>query len=363
MTADGADQDRLGRKLGAGKHDRLAQLRAGADAGAVTEHDRSDQASPGPDRHIPPDPRRSLDLGVGGQLRVAGDDHAGLALAAVDLQAQLAAQRVEGPLAQLCERADVIPVLADLVDVKGDVFGEQRREYVLGPVHERALGKVVEDLGREHVDAAVAEVRERFVGARLLLKAGDAPVAVVQDDAELARVGDFLDGQRRDTARFAVPGGERLQVDVGERVARDHQKRLAAEELGAGAHAPGRAEQLGLVAIGQPLAEVLADRVGEPVQVGDRLVEPIAVEQVDDVCHHRPVEHRDHRLGDLVRERPQARAEAGGENHCSHRAASYRIAARSVSGSRWPQQMARPPAWPTYASDRGAAPRRPAPPG
>ena len=97
----------------------------------------------------------------------------------------------------------------DLVDVEGHVVLEQRREHVLGPVDERPLGEVVEDLRVEHVDAAVAEVRERLLGARLLLEARDPALAVVQHDAVLARVGDLLDGQRRDPAGLAVPRDER----------------------------------------------------------------------------------------------------------------------------------------------------------
>ena len=50
------------------------------------------------------------------------------------------------------------------------------------------VGEVVEDLRLEHVDAAVAEVRQRLGRLGLLLEAGDAPAGVVQDDAVLARV-------------------------------------------------------------------------------------------------------------------------------------------------------------------------------
>jgi len=48
------------------------------------------------------------------------------------------------------------------------------------------------------------------------------------------------------------------------------------------------------------------------MQVGDDLIDAMALEQVDDVRHHGPIEHRHHRLGDLVGDRPQACAQAGG---------------------------------------------------
>ena len=112
---------------------------------------------------------------------------------------------------------------------------------------------------------------------------------------------------------------EGAEIDVRESVAGDDQEGLLAEELRAGAHAAGGAQQLLLVAVGEAIAEVLADGVGEVVQVGDHLLEAVAVEQVEDVRHHRPVEHRHHRLGDLIRQRAQARAEAGREDHRFHR--------------------------------------------
>ena len=88
-------------------------------------------------------------------------------------------ERIEGAPAQLAERADVVPVLVQLVDVKRHVVLEQRGEHVLGPVDERTLGEVVEDLGLEHVDAAVAQLRQRLLGRRLLLEAGHAALAVM----------------------------------------------------------------------------------------------------------------------------------------------------------------------------------------
>ena len=219
------------------------------------------------------------------------------------------------------------------MDVEGDVGREQRGEHVLCPIRKRPLWKIVEDRRLEHVDAAVAQIRERLVGVWLLLKTGHPPLAVVQHNAVLARVGHLLDGERGDPTRFAMPGGERLQVDVRQRVARNDEEGLSAEEVRALAHAPRCAEQLRLVAVGDALAKVLADAVLEIVQVGDYLLEAVAGEQLDDVLHHGAVEHRHHRLGDLVRQRPQARAQPRRQHHRSHRRVSRTPAAsgRSVA--------------------------------
>ena len=81
--------------------------------------------------------------------------------------------------------------------------------------------------------------------------------------------------------RLAVSRGERRQVDVRQRIAGDHQERLVAEELRARAHPAGCAEQLLLEAVGDALAEVLANRLREVVQVGDHAVEGVPVDQVE----------------------------------------------------------------------------------
>ena len=108
---------------------------------------------------------------------------------------------------------------------------------------------------------------------------------------------DPLDGERARSPPAALwRATNAREVDVGERVAGDDQERAVVEEVGAVAHAAGGAEQLGLLAVDDPVAEVVADRVREVVEVRDDLVVAVAVEQVDDVRHHGPVEHRHHRL-------------------------------------------------------------------
>src|SRR5271170_6190482 len=115
MAGDRSDQDRIGCDIGAREDDAFAQLGAIADAGAIAEHDRPHQAYVRPDPDVAPDPHRRLDL-RGPRQRIlepralVGDDHPRSQLLALDLQAQLAAQRVEGPLPELAQRADVVPV-------------------------------------------------------------------------------------------------------------------------------------------------------------------------------------------------------------------------------------------------------------
>ena len=181
-----------------------------ADARAVAEDDRAHQTHARADLHVAPDPGRALDLGVlAAAARSPATITPGASSAPSSSRCSSPASASKVPWRSSPSEPTSFQYSLDLVDVEGHVVLEQRREHVLGPVHERALGEVVEDPRVEQVDAAVAEVRQRLLGRRLLLKAGDAPVAVVQHDAVLARVGDPLDGQRGDPAGLAVAGGER----------------------------------------------------------------------------------------------------------------------------------------------------------
>jgi hypothetical protein len=56
------------------------------------------------------------------------------------------------------------------------------------------------------------------------------------------------------------------------------------------------------------------------MEVRDQSVEALPSAKVDDVRHDGPVDQRDHRLGDLVRERAQASAEPRRKDHGLHAA-------------------------------------------
>ena len=162
--------------------------------------------TPAADLDVAADPGGTVELGVGGQLRAARRQHPRGQLAGVERQPQLARERVEGPLAQLRQRADVVPVVVDLVHVEGDVVLEQGREHVLGPVHEVArTGSSRRSPARRCRSRSCPAARAPPRG-RLLLEAGDAPVAVVQHDAVLARVGTSL------TASVAIPPAARWRA-------------------------------------------------------------------------------------------------------------------------------------------------------
>src|ERR1700722_12958581 len=158
VPRDRADQNRPGGDVGAWQDDAVAQLRCLVHARTVAQDQWACQAHVLADLDVVADPHESLDLSAARYDALPRDDQTRGDLAPLDLQAQLAAQRVEGALAQLGKRADVIPVLAHLVHVERDVVLEQGRKHILSPVHEWAIWEIIEDLRLEDVDAAVTEV-------------------------------------------------------------------------------------------------------------------------------------------------------------------------------------------------------------
>ena len=148
-------------------------------------------------------------------------------------------------------------------------------------------------------------------------------VLVGDDDAELERVLDRDEADGGQRLVLVVEGDDPAEVDVGEHVAGDHEEALV-ELVHGVADRAGRAERLLLGGVDHPhaelgaVAEVGADVVGQEGDGDDDLVEAVLLQQLDDVLHHRPVGQRQHRLGGVRGERPQAGALAAGHDHGLH---------------------------------------------
>ena len=217
----------------------------------------------------------------------------------------------------------------DLVHVEGHVVLEQGREDVEREVDRVAVGEVVEDLRAERVDHAVDEVGERLGRVGLLLEALDAPVGVGDDHAVLADVGDLLDAERRNAAVGPVGVGELRQVGVGERVAGEDEEDVvvaAGEEVGDVADAARGPEQLLLAAVadrrrraGAVAAGAASTASGNQCRLAITSSTPWSASSRDELLDDRAVADRHDRLGDLVGDRPQPRAEARRHDHRSHR--------------------------------------------
>ena len=74
--------------------------------------------------------------------------------------------------------------------------------------------------------------REHLAPGRLFEEALDAALVVDHDHAELERVLDVLQDDGDHRAAALVLGDDRGQVEVGERVAGDHDEALAEQLLG-----------------------------------------------------------------------------------------------------------------------------------
>ena len=221
------------------------------------------------------------------------------------------------------ERADVLPVaLGDRAEQR-QALGEQLREHLAGEV-DRPVGlDVVEDLGLEHEDAGVDGVAEHLAPRGLLEEALDGAVLVGDDDAELERVLDRGQPDGGQRLVLVVEVDDLVEVDVGEHVAGDHEEALV-ELVHGVADRAGRAERLLLGGVDHPhaelgaVAEVGADVVGQEGDGDHDLVEAVALQQLDDVLHHRPVGQRQHRLRGVRRQRTQPAALAARHDHGLH---------------------------------------------
>ena len=116
---------------------------------------------------------------------------------------------------------------------------------------------------------------------------------------------------------------ELAQVEVAERVARDHEERLV-ELVGGQAHGARRAERRFLDRVGDvdaervAAAEVAADRLRQERDRDDHVVEAVRAQQLEDVLHARLADDRDHRLRLVRGQRAQARPLSPGHDDGLH---------------------------------------------
>ena len=279
----------------AADHGVLAQVRAGLDLGVVADAQRAGEH------------RVRVDLGA------RGDPDARRDLEAGDIALHPAGQHIGLGLHVALVGADILPVALRDVAVQRGAALEQLREDVTGPVHHLARRDLGEHLGFHHVKTGVDRVREHLAPGRLLQEPLDLAVFGGDHDAELQRV-RYLgqrDGDQR--ALLLVERDQPGQVHIGERVARDDQEGLVPQRVLGVAHAARGAQRhlLGGVLQAHPellaVAEIVTDEGGQELDGHDRLVEPVPLEQPQDVFHDRAVDHGKQRLGLVRGHRPQAR--------------------------------------------------------
>ena len=307
---------------------RAADDRGGSDVRAAVDHAALDRRA-GLDRdvraehRVRPDGRTLLDGRVRTEARGAGD-HVDTGqrhtLAEPDVLLQAHARDVDADetvehvlvrLPVLLDRPDVLPVLVlrNDVAVQRRTFGQQLGKQLLREVVGLALRDAVEQLRLDDVDAGVDRVGEDLSPRRLLEEALDAPLVVDDHDAELERVVDRLECDRRERAALAMEPDDLADVEVAERVARDDDERLV-EQLLRIAHRSGGSEGLLLdrvldaYAQGAAVAQVAADHLRHEGERHDHVVDPVLVHELDDVLDARLAADRHHRLGLVGGQRP-----------------------------------------------------------
>ena len=321
MTAP-ADAD-AGTEVAVVGDDRPADLRVVGDADVRAERRVLAEDDAGGDRAVVADDRRPVDDGRRVDRRPLAEPDAGTQREPLDLHLDPAVVDVLVGLEVRLGRADVLPVPLGDVPEDRPAGVEDGREDLAGEVDGAALGDEVEDLRLEHVDPGVDRVAEDLAPRRLLQEAFDRAALVGDDDPELQRVLDRAERQGGQGALLLVEVDDGREVDVGQDVTGDDEEPLV-ELLPGVEDRAGRAERRLLGGVDHadaelgPVAEVAADGVGHERDGDDDVGHPVLAQQADDVLHHRPVGHRQHRLRLVRRERPQTRPLAAGHDHCLH---------------------------------------------
>src|SRR4051794_34691243 len=331
-TEDRALDDRAAADVAGRVDDRSRQAPTLAQRAARPEHRVRADRRLGRDGAIVPDERGALDVLDVVDLDARPDPDIAPDLHAADVQSHLLVERVEVRLAVLVEVPDVLPVAVADVAVDRAPHLEEQREELLREVVWPVRRDVAEHLGLEHVDAGVDRVGEDLAPRRLLEEALDAPVLVGDDDPELERVLDRLQADRHRRALFLVELDDLPEVDVAERVARDHEERLL-EHVAREAHRAGGAERAFLDGVGDieperlAVAEVRADRLRQEGDRDDDLLEAVLAQQLEDVLHAGLPDNRHHRLRLVGRERPKACALTARHDDSLHQRSSLRALA------------------------------------
>ena len=300
------------------------------------------------DLHAVPQEDRAGDLRGFVDLDIAAREHAGEELAAERRRRQTALEEIRVRARVLGNGPDVGPVAGCDVAVERLTLGEEGREEILAEV-ERLAGLVALEHARlDHVDAGVDRVGEDLAPRRLLEELRDAPVLAGDHDAVLERIRDVVERERDGGLALAMERDDLREIDVRQRVARDHDEGVV-EGVTDLTDGSAGAERRFLDAVLQAhadraaIAEAVLDLRREVLQGHERVVDPVALEQIEDMPEAWLIDDRDHRLGPIDRQGAQAAPLAAGHDHGLH---------QSEFRARGNDQQAHPPVIPSAPLQR-----------
>src|SRR5262249_56877412 len=117
----------------------------------------------------------------------------------------------------------------------------------------------------------------------------------------------------------------RAEIDVGDDLAVDDDEGLFVQLFADAIQRAGRAEYFRLFdrvidpdSVIRPVADLRAHRIGFVMQIDDQIFDAVALQVFNRVSDQGTVEKRERGFGPAGRQRPQARSEPGGQNHCFH---------------------------------------------
>src|SRR5262245_5470112 len=117
----------------------------------------------------------------------------------------------------------------------------------------------------------------------------------------------------------------RAEIDVGDDLAVDDDKGLFVQLFADAIQRAGRAEYFRLFyrviypdSVIRSVADLRSHRIRFVMQIDDQIPDAVALQVFDRKSDQRAVEKRDRRFSPPDRQRPQARPETGGQNHCFH---------------------------------------------
>ena len=214
-------------------------------------------------------------------------------------------------------------LVGEAVAVKGGALGEKAGEDVAAKITGHIAGYCLQHRRFKKVNAGVHPVGEDLVGKRFLQKPRNPIIGVQPNYAALANIFPVVQGHGGQPALGSVRLAKARDIAPAQIIAIPDQER-SVEMPGGSFHCPCGAKGMLLERVmdvdaqAPAIAKVTGDDIGQVTGIEHELLDPKAATPFDGVEEHGLSRDWDHALGDGIRERTQAGARAGNQDHCLH---------------------------------------------